>query len=209
MKYLLYQLYAPFSSWGSPLPGVVRRTDDHPTKSGVMGMLAASLGITQEMEPEFVQLAASLGFACREDRPGTEIMDFHTVSVGKDPIISERYYLCDAAFTVCVWQKSNTPTLEELAHALTYPKGVPFLGRKCCTLGLPPGPRIVEAESLSEAFDQYPLSELLKVTAESQRFFWEGDDSSMSKISELKRSDQPIGFFKYSSRIEFVGKKGA
>ncbi len=112
MKYLLFQLYAPFSSWGSPLPGAIRRTDDHPTKSGIMGFLAASLGITQDMEPEYTHLAASLGFACREDRPGDEMRDFHTVRVGKDPVISDRYYLTNAVFTMCLWQKGDHLPLE-------------------------------------------------------------------------------------------------
>lgn len=209
MRYLLFQLYAPFSSWGSPLPGTIRRTDDHPTKSGVMGFLAASLGITREMEPEYVQLSVSLGFACREDRPGDELRDFHTVRVGKNPVISDRYYLCNASFTVCLWQVGSSPTLDEIAAALNSPKYMPFLGRKCCIVGLPPDPRIVEAENLSEAFKQYQPSELLELDTDNlRRVFWEGEDSSIPEDCDIKRSDQPIGNFKYSSRIESVGKMG-
>lgn len=214
MKYLLFLLYAPFSSWGSPLPGTIRRTDDHPTKSGVMGLLAASLGITREMEPEFTQLAASLGFACREDRPGDEMRDFHTVRVGKNPVVSERYYLCNAAFTVCLWQKGDRPSLKEIADALDKPKYTPFLGRKCCIAGLPPNPCIVETENLSEAFVMYDalnqeLSGILDIdTGKPRRVFWEGDDTSIEATEELKRSDQPIGICKYSSRIELIGTIG-
>jgi len=209
MKYLLFLLYAPFSSWGSPLPGTIRRTDDHPTKSGVMGLLASSLGITREMEPEFTHLAASLGFACREDRPGEKMRDFHTVRVGKNPVVSERYYLCDAVFTVCLWQKSDQLSLEKIADALDKPEFIPFLGRKCCIAGLPPDSRIVEAGNLSEAFNQYEPSELLSVDVnQPRRVFWEGDDTSFKIEKELKRSDQPIGVCKYSSRIELIGTMG-
>jgi len=215
MKYLLFLLYAPFSSWGSPLPGTIRRTDDHPTKSGIMGLLASSLGIVQEMEPEYTHLSASLGFACREDHPGVEMRDFHTVRVGENPIISERYYLCDAAFTICLWQKGDQPSLEKIANALNNPEFMPFLGRKCCIAGLPPIPNIVEAENLFEAFNlfdalsQEELSEILGIDiTKPRRVFWEGDDASFKIERELKRSDQPIGICKYSSRIELIGTMG-
>lgn len=208
-RYLLFQLYAPFSSWGSPLPGSVRRTDDHPTKSGVMGFLGACLGLTQEMEPEYVQLSASMGFACREDRPGNEMVDFHTVLTQKSTILSDRHYLCGAAFTVCLWQRGTRPTLDEVADVLRNPRYTPFLGRKCCIAGVPPDPRIVEAENLSEAFSIYQPSSFLKLDrTDLRRVFWEGDDKSMEKISELLRSDQPVGYFKYRSRVEFVGRIG-
>lgn len=209
--YLLFQLYAPFSSWGSPLPGTIRRTDDHPTKSGVAGLLASSLGIKQEMVKEYAQLVDDMGFACREDNPGILMKDFHTVQSGKDPVISDRYYLCSAVFTVCLWKDGNGFTLQNMADALNRPKYMPFLGRKCCIMGIPPTPRIINAENLTKAFENYQLSELLKEViknSDSKRVFWEGSDNSIEVVEELKRYDQPLSMFKYGSRIEYIGRIG-
>lgn len=210
-EYLLFQLYAPFSSWGSPLPGSIRRTDDHPTKSGVAGLLALSLGITREMVKEYDQLVDGMGFACREDNPGILMKDFHTVQIGKNPVVSDRYYLCSAAFTVCLWKEGNGFTLHNIADALNRPKYMPFLGRKCCIIGLPPTPKIIYAEDLVDAFKEYQPSKLLEKVihnGESKKVFWEGSDSSIEVTEELKRSDQPLGIFKYGSRTEFVGRIG-
>jgi CRISPR system Cascade subunit CasD len=44
-RYLLFQLYAPLVSWGAPAVGEVRHTDTIPTRSALLGLLAAALGI--------------------------------------------------------------------------------------------------------------------------------------------------------------------
>lgn len=213
MKYLIFLLYAPFSSWGVALPGLVRETDDHPTKSGVVGFLCACLGITREMEKEFVDFASSIGFACREDNPGERMRDFHTTRAIKNNVVSERFYLTDAVFSVCIWKKNDSShNLEEIADALHKPKFTPFLGRKCCIAGMPPSPLIISAENLSEAFEQYALPELLKPVIkdnkEPRRVFWEDSDNSFQAVKERKRFDEPVGIRRYINRTEYAGVIG-
>lgn len=52
---LLINLKAPLQSWGESSLGMNRGTLDHPTKSGVVGILCAALGISMKKEPERVQ----------------------------------------------------------------------------------------------------------------------------------------------------------
>jgi CRISPR system Cascade subunit CasD len=51
-RYLLFQLYAPLVSWGAPAVGEVRHTDTIPTRSALLGILAAALGISRDNEEE-------------------------------------------------------------------------------------------------------------------------------------------------------------
>lgn len=199
------------SAWGKPLQGNIRKTEDHPTKSGITGFIATCLGITREMEKEYTSLS-NIGYACREDLPGSLLKDFHTVQVGPG-IVSERYYLVNAVFTICLWQNKKGPySLNLIREALIKPVYAPFLGRKCCPLNLPPTPVIVTARDLSKAFDKYTHSEFLKNSLSEQeynRIFWEGDDQSIPAERTTSCSDQPNGIRKYSTRIEYMGWKEA
>lgn len=212
MNFLLFLLYAPFSSWGVPLPGLERKTDDHPTKSGVIGFLALCLGITRDMVEEYAEFASSIGFACREDNPGETMKDFHTAKTVKNTVVSNRYYLTDAVFSICIWKKNESSyNLQEITEALKRPKFTPFLGRKCCTAGIPPTPQIISAENLSEAFEQYLLPELLSPvlrSTEPRRVFWEDSDSSFLALEEVNRFDEPVELRKYRNRIEYSGVIG-
>ncbi len=209
MNYLLFLLSGTLSAWGLPLQGNTRKTDDHPTKSGVSGLIAASLGVSREMVKELTQIA-QLGFACREDNPGTILKDFHIVRVGPG-IVSNRFYLVNAIFTVCIWENENCPyTLKKIMEALNRPIYTPFLGRKCCSYDIPPDPKIVKAESLSEAFEQYSLPEFLNGSLkgrEKNRIFWEGTDTSIKIVKSNQRFDQVTGPKQYRSRIEYMGWK--
>ncbi|MFE3738894.1 type I-E CRISPR-associated protein Cas5/CasD [Streptomyces sp. NPDC059134] len=80
---LLVRLAGPLQSWG--LAGRFARRDTHsrPTKSGVIGLCAAALGLARE-EP-LGELAQVL-FGVRADRPGTPLRDYHTVGGGRYPL---------------------------------------------------------------------------------------------------------------------------
>ncbi|MEU7184552.1 type I-E CRISPR-associated protein Cas5/CasD [Streptomyces sp. NPDC045369] len=80
---LLIRLAGPLQSWG--LSGRFARRDTHtrPTKSGVIGLCAAALGLPR-VEP-LGELAEVL-FGVRADRPGTPLRDYHTVGGGTFPL---------------------------------------------------------------------------------------------------------------------------
>ncbi|MFJ4774130.1 type I-E CRISPR-associated protein Cas5/CasD [Streptomyces uncialis] len=80
---LLVRLAGPLQSWGVASRFALRDTHPRPTKSGVVGLCAAALGLDRD-EP-LGELAALL-FGVRADRPGTPLRDYHTVGGGRYPI---------------------------------------------------------------------------------------------------------------------------
>ncbi|NEG89753.1 type I-E CRISPR-associated protein Cas5/CasD [Bifidobacterium aerophilum] len=143
MPVLLMRLAAPMQSWGASSRFTRRETEMMPTKSGVIGMLAAALGIGRD-EP--LTRFAGLRFGVRVDQPGTVMSDFHTAedlknerpgSSKKEMLpLSVRYYLQDAVFLVGVESRDGNE-LERYRRALASPYYPIFLGRRSCP---PDGP---------------------------------------------------------------------
>lgn len=80
---LLVRLAGPVQSWGVASRFARRDTHPRPTKSGVIGLCAAALGL--DRDDPLGELAAVL-FGVRADHPGVPLRDFHTVGGGKYPI---------------------------------------------------------------------------------------------------------------------------
>ena len=80
-KYLVFRLYGPMASWGDVAVGTYRPTFDHPSKSAVMGLLAAAIGIRRDEEVKLRKMAESYDFAVRVDASGTMLRDYHTSQV--------------------------------------------------------------------------------------------------------------------------------
>lgn len=231
MRYLLFQLFGLLQAWGSPGAGVVRKTDDHPTKSGVLGLIAACLGIRSDEEEKLLDLQSSVEFSCREDIPGNSMMDFQTIrpdssvttfydnlregiypcSKNDNMILTDRYYLTEAFFTICLWETKGKYKLEDIFKALSRPVFQPYLGRKCCPLCLPFGHVIVKANSLKEAFDKFIPDKSLAISekrfVKTPRVFWEGVDKSIKVQAKHIRRDllKNRKAWAYSQRTEFEG----
>lgn len=180
---LLIQLGGtPLQSWGEHSAFTDRDTLGHPTRSGLIGMIASALGIPREQavadspkasaaEAQFARLTR-LRFTIRHDRPGVRLRDYHTVgggypahrtvptakgerrSPGKATILSSRHYLADAAFTVAITAPDDPDLTAECAQALATPHWPLHLGRRSC----PPGALLLLS---TEAPD--PVAELLRV----------------------------------------------
>ena len=100
MSTLLLRLAAPLQAWGSDSRFETRRTGREPTKSGIIGLLAASLGRSR-VDP--IDDLCRLQFGVRVDQEGRLLRDFHTAHQGeKTAYVTERHYLCDAVFLVCL-----------------------------------------------------------------------------------------------------------
>ncbi len=167
--FLILRLDGPMQAWGTHTFEDFRPSNLFPTRSGLLGLLAACLGIERNDQGGLNRLGASVEFAVRIDRqiqrseqeqatlkPGVKLPDFHTVmaarkvdgSVNKHPIVSRREYLFDAAFTVAVGSKPDAPiSLAALAEALRRPLYTPSLGRRACPLARPLFEGLYEAES--------------------------------------------------------------
>lgn len=132
MATLLLRLAAPLQSWGCSSKFEIRTTERMPTKSGVVGMLAAALGWGRDAD---LSRLNALTFGVRADREGENITDFHTVHATKSSYVTYRHYLSDAIFLVGL--EGDGEILEKLASALQNPKFPLFLGRRSCPPTLP------------------------------------------------------------------------
>ena len=83
MATLLLRLAAPLQSWGADSKFETRKTNREPTKSGVIGLLAAALGLRRDDAAGLARLN-SLHFAVRADREGSLLVDFHTANREED-----------------------------------------------------------------------------------------------------------------------------
>ncbi len=151
-------LDGPMQSWGHSSRFERRTTALHPTRSAVMGIIAAALGIDKHGPEEAAQLAPFSALRAtvitlprrsrREgDLPMQRLEDYHTVTgirrasgkVDADATVQTyRHYLLDARFGVLL--EGSAALLNEIAAALRNPKWGVWLGRKCC---LPASPLLV------------------------------------------------------------------
>ena len=137
MTTLLLKLKAPSQAWGSSSRYQRRETHLVPTKSGVVGLLAASEG-RRRTDP--VEDLAGLEFGVRVDQPGTLLRDYQTAidwEKRSSARLSERYYLQDACFVAAI--SGPVELIESLEGALAAPSYPLYLGRRAC----PAGPDLV------------------------------------------------------------------
>jgi len=141
MPTLLLRLVGPMQSWGTTSRFDQRDTGKEPSKSGVIGLLAAAMGIDRENWIDLEPLTR-LVMGVRHDRPGIPKRDFQTAgcaitdtiikadgSLSKDGIVSQRHYLADAAFLVGL-EGDNITLLEKVQSKLKNPTWPLALGRK-------------------------------------------------------------------------------
>lgn len=133
------RLHGPLQSWGGPVIGDNRPTLPFPTRSGVLGLVAACLGIRRANTQELLALADGTQVHIRVDAPGTPLVDDQTIqgnpnaSPTRQTIQSKRTYLCDASFVAMIVPGPKTST-RAIAAAARRPTFAPFLGRRNCVL---------------------------------------------------------------------------
>lgn len=77
-RFLCFRLHGPMASWGDVAVGERRPSSPHPSRSAVLGLVAAALGVRRSEADSWNELDRSLGFASRTDAPGELLLDFHT-----------------------------------------------------------------------------------------------------------------------------------
>lgn len=132
MATLLLRLAAPLQSWGSDSKFETRKTDREPTKSGVVGLLAAALGLRRD-DTEGLARLNGLRFAVRADQEGSLLVDFHTAKSRDTSYVTYRHYLQDAVFLAGL-ESEDEALLRELEAALRHPpcRSVWASGRGAC-----------------------------------------------------------------------------
>lgn len=128
MSVLLLRLAGPMQAWGDSSRFNHRGTRREPTKSGVIGLLAAASG---RRRTDSIADLAALRFGVRTDQVGNVERDFQTETdwrKGKSKPLTYRDYLSDAIFLAGV--EGPKELLEGVAEAIRQPAFPLYLGRR-------------------------------------------------------------------------------
>lgn len=161
MSSLYLRFAGPYQSWaGARATGNHVNTTDIPTRSGIIGLIAAALGARRGEWPEWLE---DIGIEVRVDNPGRIEKDFQTINprpeaqpfieriwaasgqkgnapasftpdAQKGTSIVRRTYLAGAEFLVRISHPERVP---ELAAAFAEPGFSPYLGRKAFAPSFP------------------------------------------------------------------------
>lgn len=138
MKSILIKLAGPLQSWGTRSHFETRHTDFYPSKSAIIGMIAASLGYHRD-EDDYIQKLNELDFAVRVDQQGNLLRDYHTAKKYKNDgrldrtYVTNRYYLEDAVFLIAIGHE-NDEWIDQIHGALENPYYQLFMGRRSLPL---------------------------------------------------------------------------
>lgn len=165
MKHLALFLRAPLQSWGVSGKFGERPTMSFPSKSGVLGLLAAATGIDRS-DDAWLERAAKMRFSVRAYRTGPRLSDYHTVGGGYDKdhprerrcipakaedgkpgntALTRREYLQESVFGV-VLSGDDDSFLERIANGVQDPVWGVWLGRKSCVPTEPVFAGLVDSE---------------------------------------------------------------
>ncbi|MDO5861571.1 MAG: type I-E CRISPR-associated protein Cas5/CasD [Thermoplasmata archaeon] len=188
MRCLVFHLGGTMCGWGDAFMGTRRTTALHPSKSAVVGIIAAAMGMGREDQEAQSSLFRDYEYAVVSSGLETKIRDYHTVqtstasekeeivvggprrwelSRGKlNTLVSEREYVCNGYYSVYVFPAADGDGgLEAMRDALERPVYTPYLGRKSCPLSYPMRPEVIEGD---RAYDMV-VSSMLGPFAEDIR----------------------------------------
>lgn len=160
MTVVALRLSGPLQSWGSESKFVRRTTETAPTKSGVLGLIAAAKGI-RRTDP--IEELLNLRLGVRIDQPGQLVRDFHTARrperardgsvTWKALPLSYRFYLSDATFLVVL--EGDQAIIEGIDTAVRNPAFPLYLGRRSCPPAGPVALGLLDGD-LDQALDAVP-----------------------------------------------------
>ncbi len=195
-------LDSPLQSWGYQSRFDRRTSLSYPTRSGVLGLLCAALGVDRRDKRGLGRLDESLSILIYSFGHPSMITDYHTVGGGYDArtesqkivpkadggkggtVVTYRDYLQDARFGVLVCGKHDL--LEKLSAALHEPKWGIWLGRKSCIPAsvVPQGIFPTDEEALRH-LENLARGKATRKVSEVERFD-EGSDTLL---------DRPVDFY--------------
>lgn len=216
-EFLGFTIRAPLASWGEEAIGEIRSTGDRPTRSAILGLLGAALGVRRDDAEGQAALANDYRVAVRVDASGRPAVDYHTAEVvpsalvrrhrpptrasllalGRSnhdyrTVLSSREYREDSWSRVLVWAVPSARwSLGEIAAALRTPVFTLFAGRKANVLPSPLGADVLTASTLHGAFAALDALEMNRATTAV-------DDEAL----EMIRKSRPMGTQSVQRRVE-------
>ena len=162
-RFLILNLKGPMQAWGIHTYEDFRPSNLFPTRSGLLGLLGACLGIDRRDHVGLDQLASSVEFTVKVEQGGIKISDYHTIIEARranrkpkegETVQTRREYLFDASFYVAIGERPNAlVNLDDITEALQKPVYTPSLGRRSCPLSVPLLVSMSEAETGNDALE--------------------------------------------------------
>ena len=172
-KHLIFQIYAPLTSWGEPAVGEIRHSNIIPSRSALLGFLAAALGIQRD-DDHIEVFNQHYHVAVRPFiSKSSWFSDFHTVQMPKankkevfytrfdeirrnpqdlETLLTKREYYNDVYYQIVITETNGAPySVKQIQQALLTPVFPLYVGRKNSPLSLPLAPVVYDGE-LSDAF---------------------------------------------------------
>ena len=173
IDHLIFQIYAPFTSWGEPAVGEVRHSNIIPSRSALLGLVSAALGIRRD-DNQLDNFNQHYHFAIRPFIANSSwFRDFQTFQAPRankkqvwytrfdeirqnpldlETLLSQREYYNDVYYQIVMTETENAPySLEQIQQALLKPVFPLYAGRKNSPLSLPLSPILYQG-TLREAF---------------------------------------------------------
>ncbi|MFH1876636.1 MAG: type I-E CRISPR-associated protein Cas5/CasD [Candidatus Omnitrophota bacterium] len=205
---LALRLEGPMQSWGHDSQFNRRNTALFPTKSALVGLCCAAMGLSRGSPIEKITLEkfTALKLLCiavprcvkNKEIMVKRMQDYHTVqgtrdAEGKmkpDTVLTYRQYLNDAGFIALF--EGEQKFLEKISAALRNPAWGIWLGRKSCIPSIPvfAGLYISNDEAVKKLFSGKSLASFTRVQEVDS--FGDGIDSYM---------DQPVSFELYARKF--------
>lgn len=233
--FIVITLCAPLASWGAPTTGPIRPCTIGPTKSGITGFLGAALGIERADQESFNRLAADYALGSVVLLPGLPLMDYHTmkrdegiakcIDRASSPQVDEkdtnafltwRHYRIGYLAVACLWKRNESPlySSDKIVRFCNEPVYPPYIGRRTCTLSLPPDARLVPAvetgiKAIETAIARLPAPLLEEIAVDPEEpfkeyhYYWEEDfPMGLEPLTRTERHDYPLN----NARRQFVSR---
>lgn len=177
MNGFLLHLQGPMMSFGDIGFGQLRDAGNAPSRSAVIGVIAAALGI-ERGDAELLRLHRDLCVHVGMARAGTIAVDYHTVATagygvfdasqlrrggvrGANALLTYRTYHMDSHFVVLV-TSDDVELAVQCRAALRRPVFTGYLGRRSCPPSTPLLPVDVKEDSITKALADGVVSALEK-----------------------------------------------
>ena len=172
------------SAYGLQTFDVNRKVNYFPTRSAIVGILSAAMGLCRDQQSKIFELSQKLKIAVQVNHAGQKITDYHTVQnfrspqgkIQKGTKPTFREYWCDSEHTFAISSDDNT--ISKLVEKVNAPVFVLFQGRKSCPLTRPLFETIVN--------DDNPANALLDLSKQGQVF---SDVEGVHQIASVQLRD--------------------